>query len=58
MEKIIINDLVKTEVADAKKKPIAKRDVKKYTKEEEGAFAKELKRLNELAENTNKIVPP
>jgi len=52
---VTLNELVKSQETP-KKRAIGSRDVKKFTKEEEGAFAKELKRLNDIAETTNKII--
>jgi hypothetical protein len=47
-----IDELVKAE--EVQKKPIL-RGVKKITKPEKGDFAKELERINDLTENTNKL---
>lgn len=47
------DDLVKPEKAINKK---SLRNAKRFAKPSEGDFAKELERLNDVAENTNKII--
>lgn len=42
-----------TAVATPKKKPL--KNIKKLVKEEVGEFSRELKRINDLTENTNKL---